>query len=230
MRITGITVCVDYARYLDQGIFRWKKGLEKLLVITAPNDAETLALCAQSWKVDSFATDIFYRNGAHFNRGAALSQAIKERAIRETSEWILCFDGDVVPPEDWYFQLTRLYLPPGCIFGAHRRNDDGVLLTDQTSVVGYFMLFQRNDPHLPPIDQPLFDVFWSHAGNSDDTLAARWPRDRQIRLPLVLDHKGSIGTNWCGINKQDVMNKAIADASLRGIDWRTEKLKAPPSI
>jgi len=159
-----------------------------------------------------------------------LSHAIKECRIRETAEWILCFDGDVVPPQDWQPRLSRLDLQPGCIYGAHRRDDDGTLLVDQNAVVGFFMLFHREDPHVPGIDQPVFNLFWSHAGNSDDTFVARWPRDKQIRLPMVLDHKGSVGTNWCGINKQDVQNRAIEEARLRGIDWRSERLKEPPSI
>ena len=71
MRISGLTVCVNYSDLLAAGLESWYQGCDKLLVVTTPEDTETQLLCANS-DILVHQTDVFYRDGATFNKGAAI--------------------------------------------------------------------------------------------------------------------------------------------------------------
>lgn len=236
MDIRSMVVCVGYADLLRRSLDRWLEGCERLTVVTSPDDAATLALC-DNHDLTPFVTSIFYANGAKFNKGAALAQATLHTRWREGADWLLNFDADTVPPADWKTRLENTSLRPGTLYGAYRYQapETGELRIDPTRqmpqgwVIGFFSLYHATDVHLPPLPAPLFDTYWPHAGNYDTTFTRRWPRDKQVILPIPMIHLGEERTHWCGRNKRRELRQFLNRR--RGYeDWMREKMRHPPDL
>lgn len=213
MKIKGIVVCVNYADLLGVSLDRWDCGLDDILVVTSNADKATQSLC-QSHHVPYYVTDVFYANGAKFNKGAALSEAIIARRFRDNADWLLLFDADIVPPANWRDIVERSRPQPGKLYGAWRwENPENTPLEKvdwakgrmipQAWVIGYFCLFHSKDPRVPP--DPMFEVHWTHAGNYDTSFSWRWPRGPnglQEFLSLRTVHLGLQRENWLGRGKK----------------------------
>lgn len=211
MRISGLTVSVNYADLLEKSIDLWNV-CDKLLVVTTPEDAATRALCA-SRDVLMHQTDAFYRDGAVFNKGAAISEAVE--IFDYLDDWCLLFDADMIPPRGWRGIVETSGLQPGNIYGARRVMEDGSTnRSDDFELAGYFQMFHSTDANAQR--KPLLDCRWTHAGGYDSELQGRWSRDRKIRLPLTLTHQGQPGRNWFGRFNTAQMDKLIEDRSRAG--------------
>lgn len=209
MKIKGVTVCVDFADLLAVSLDRWDTGLDDILVVTAPADKATRALC-RDYRVPCYCTDVFYANGAAFNKGAALSEAVLRTGFRNPSDWALLFDADIVPPVNWRAVVEAANPQPGRLYGAWRweNPEDTKLpsvdwrkgrLIPQSWVIGYFALFHLADPRVPA--DPMFECHWTHAGNYDTSFSWLWPRGPaglQEFLPLRTVHLGRQRENWLG--------------------------------
>lgn len=213
MNIRGLTVCVDYSDLLSVGLDRWDTGLDDILVVTSKADEKTKELC-RSMHIPFHETDIFYANGAGFNKGAGLSEAIIATNFRHNADWILLFDSDIVPPANWREVVEKHQPQPGKLYGAWRyENPENFTLEQcdprkgpripQTWVIGFFALFHSQDPRVPP--DPLFECQWRHAGNYDTSFSWRWPHvgpsKCQEFINLHTVHLGRQRQNWLGRGK-----------------------------
>lgn len=193
MKISGLTVCVDYADLLQNSLSRWCRGLDRLIIVTTPTDEATLDLCRR-WGIPSHQTDAFYRDGAAFNKGLAISEAVEQCNWLE--DWQLLFDADIVPPENWR-QIVEVARPePGFIYGAVRQLESGERFSDRSEIPGYFQLFHASDKNSQR--KPLLDTTWRHAGGMDSEFHQRWPHNRKRWLDMTLIHQGEPGMNWHG--------------------------------
>lgn len=201
MRIHGLTVCVDYADLLAQSIGLWLPSLTSLTVVTTERD-EASKLLALTRGALLHVTDAFYRNGAAFNKGAAMEEA---RRSMPWSDWILFFDADIVPPADWLAQVEAANPQAGKLYGARRMMDDGTIKRESGEIAGFFMLFHSTDPRAAegvPCD-------WRHAGGYDSDFQLRWGADR-VWTPLTVRHVGAAGRNWYGRGNAGAMDALIA--------------------
>lgn len=235
MKIQGICVSVDYADLLQRSIDRWHIGLDRLIVVTSPKDIDTQRLC-NHYNVQTHITDIFYANGAAFNKFAALSEAVDRFSYRSSIGWRLVFDADIVPPPDWRDQLEKAELKEGNLYGAYRHmlaeNVEPLEVGDakrmpQSWVLGFFMLFHTRDRHLP--SNPLFDVAFPHAGCSDTLFARRWPYENQWLFDLGLIHLGEERQNWMGRHRRDEMRELLQRRASHE-DWEHERMVNPPEL
>lgn len=238
MKIYGLTVCVDYVDLLAKGVLRWRDGFDRLVVITSSKDKATQILCKANG-IETHVTDIFYANGAAFNKGAAMSEAVITKGYRQDAAWLCTVDSDIVPPGDWRRQVERVGLLPGKLYGAWRywvaeQTSAAALAVDysrrmpQAWVLGFFALFHNKDPMLP--NGPLFDTHWPHAGNYDTTFCRRWPVTRQVLLDIPMIHLGEERQNWCGRHQKQEL-KAVLSRRRRGIeDWEQERMANPPKV
>jgi hypothetical protein len=213
MKIHGVTVSVNYADLLAQSIAGWAAGLESLTVITDKEDSETFELAA-AYNANIAVTESFYADGAAFNKGRAQQEVWR---FIPKHEWILLFDADIIPPMFWNVLLGELQ--PGFLYGAHRYDEHGARIPDDTHGYGYFQLFHGQDP-LAQVD-PFFDTWWTHAGNGDSTILLRW-RDRGLlapALPLTLLHVGGPSHNWYGRGKESEFERMQQERARRGGGW-----------
>jgi hypothetical protein len=213
MNIRGITVSVNYADLLSVGLDRWDEGLDSILVVTSTKDKATQTLCAER-RIPTHVTDIFYANGASFNKGAAISEAIIATNFRRGADWFLLFDSDIVPPSNWREVVDRHGCQPGKLYGAWRyENPENYTLEQcdpkkgplihQSWVIGFFALFHSQDPRVPP--DPMLEVIWGHCGNYDTSFSWRWPHvgpnKMQEFINLRTVHLGQQRQNWLGRGK-----------------------------
>lgn len=193
MRISALTVSVNYADLLANSIDRWLAGCEKLLIVTSPTDEDTLDL-ARSHDCLVHATDAFYREGAAFNKGLAISEAVE--AFDYLDDWQLLFDADMVPQANWRQIVEAAKPQPGFLYGATRQLENGERFSDRNEIPGYFQLFHASDTNAQR--KPLLDTTWRHAGGMDSEFHQRWPMNRKRWLDMTLIHQGEPGMNWHG--------------------------------
>ena len=232
MNIHALTVCVDYATELALSIDRWLPGLASWTIVTNTTDEDTAEL-ARSKGCRVHRTDVFYDNGAAFNKGAAMEEA---RKLMPWEDWILLLDADVIPPEGWLAQIDRVNPEVGYLHGAVRHECADPANLDpfawpipphDSGPVGYFQLFHATDPAANP-EGDLIDTFWLHAGNYDSCLIDRWRqaggRDGDYRRMLNL-HLCHIGErdNWWGKGNKLAFEAMQAERKKRG-GWRHERI------
>lgn len=219
MTIHALTVSVDYADHLSRSLHLWKQA-ECLIVVSSERDHATRDLCERHG-VRCYLTDVFWRNGAKFNKGAAIAEAFGP--LRPT-DWTLFFDADIEPPADWKLQLESTPLDPANIYGARRQQPDGTVWRDP-GICGWFMLAHAS--HAGMQVRPIVDTHFYHAGNYDSTFVNRWARRNRIWLPFKVTHHGEPGVNWCGVgNAADVAE--IHRLRRGGRRWTDETIDTMP--
>jgi hypothetical protein len=220
MKIHGITVCVNYAHFLTLSLRAWADGLDSLLVVTTHEDTVTQRLCKQH-NVDYRATNIFYADGAKFNKGASIADAFEYLRLPDTDDnWLLMFDSDIEPESNWREQVDKFSPAIGNLYGAKRYKLNGEQEPDE-HMAGYFLLSNLSD-HRMQI-KPIVDTHWYHAGNYDSTFMDRWPLERRIFLPIHLTHHGMTGINWCGVGNHQAMKHLHKTRQLLG-KWDHETI------
>ena len=234
MKINGLVVCVNYSEFLKQGFDRWLEGLDSLTVVTTPDDKDTIDLVTfhpLRRKIHLADTNLFYADGASFNKGRAMEWA--RRTIMPWTDWILFFDADVIPPRGWYNQLKEVQ--PGYLYSAWRYQCDDVSQIDTPNLphcpgdvigVGYFQLFHSQDQVVRG-RVPLIDTWWLHAGNYDNRLMSRWMSSRRRALSFDLAHIGP-RDNWWGRGKKVEFDKMQAERKRRGGRWDHERIPGVP--
>lgn len=213
--LSAIVICVDYADQLAKGLAKWRDGVDRLLVVSAPRDEATRELC-KAEGVQVCLTDVFWEGGAKFNKGAAMVAAYRKL---QPKDWALFFDADIEPPEGWRYALEGVV--PGTLYGAKRRQAGGELILER-DLAGYFQLAHVSDPNMR--HDPIVDVHWFHAGNYDTTFMQRWPESKQRYLPFEVVHHGEMGKNWCGVGNDKAVELLRAERRRRRGGWRHETI------
>jgi hypothetical protein len=199
----AVTVCVDYADELALTLPRNLEDANRVLVVTAPHDTRTPQVVARYQMAKLLVTDVFYRGGARFNKGAAIEEGL---AALTPAGWYAVIDADTAMPSsfDWPD------LDPQNLYGASRRMLDHLpammppdaawrqlpLHPQVGELAGFFHLFHIDADVLR--DFPWYPTDWIHAGGCDSEFQAKWPAERRVRLPLEVLHVGPSGANWMG--------------------------------
>ncbi len=241
MRITALTVCVNYAQFLERSLQTWFPGLDDLLVVTSPTDTETKELC-KSQRINYICTDVFYADGAAFNKGAAMSEALKDvrdfqkifsltqesltneesRKLNFFTDWCLLIDADIMLPENWR-EAIEIYQPqPGNLYGVSRVLENGNGVADE-ELAGFFQLFHARDRNTQR--EPFLDSTWKHAGGYDSEFMKRWRPQHQKFLPLTVIHQGETGKNWHGLGREDLMQDMLDTRARIGAIGKGERIQ-----
>lgn len=203
--IKALTVCVNFDDILRLTLPRTLPHVDKLLVITSSKDERTQAYLREQDpdKVLTLVTDVFYENGAVFNKGAAIEQGFD---VLGRQGWMLVMDSDIVIPStipQCKLEIGRLYTPHRRILadiaGMTELPDipiESLPLHAEHGHYGYFQLFHSNDPVLKK--QPWYEIDWRHAGGCDSTFQRRWHKSQRSRMPFEVIHLGPTDSNWFG--------------------------------
>lgn len=223
--LKGILTCCGYDDLLRHTLHVNARHLTEVVVVTSFDDHKTEAVVADVPNARCFKTDAFYRNGAKFNKGAAIEEGF-DALGREG--WILIFDADVVFPDS----LPLDNLNPAKLYGARRRMMDDPRqytpglkdwrkwpLSSQGGWPGYFQLFHAACPVIA--QRPWYDVTYTHAGMSDNYFQLRWPSNQKEWLPLEVLHLGPRDRNWYGRVTPRLDGEAIPEATERAQNMRT---------
>jgi hypothetical protein len=113
--LTALTTSVDYADFLVETLPFTKEVVDRVIVITAPCDSETIRVATEAG-ADVFVTEAFFRNDAVFAKGSAINAALQHYKSELADSWLLHVDADVVLPErpplehidkDWLYGAQR---------------------------------------------------------------------------------------------------------------------------
>jgi len=206
----GVVVSVNYANCLERILPYNLRHLDSLFVVTSPDDIETKEVCSRYPKIKVVETDIFYRHGAKFNKGAAVEIALM---MIPRDKWCLIFDSDILFPADM-FLLEEL--DKNKIYGATRhmvyseeqlsmatfdRNFqlDGIEAAETNNIiVGAFQLFHPTSSFLTEYDvRPWYGVNYANASWCDNVFVFKWPDSAKVILPIKTIHLGH-RHNWIG--------------------------------
>lgn len=118
MKLQAVSVCVNYADFFretgkaNQGVF------DKFVIVTDLADTEVSALC-EEYGYDLVKTDVFYENGASFNKYAGINEGLK---LIDDDAWVCFIDSDIVMQPDTKRVLTELDLDETFMYGIDRVN------------------------------------------------------------------------------------------------------------
>jgi hypothetical protein len=145
-----VVACVNHAHFLRETLPINKRKVERVVVVTTPTDYETQKVCIDN-DVDCIKTDLFYKDGAHFNRGLALNEAFNN--LKDPS-WVLHLDSDIVLPRGYEEILNpkNKNLKLNTLYGARR-----VEISDREEYLALlkeFALFYAPRPVGELIDKP----------------------------------------------------------------------------
>src|SRR5476649_1568604 len=117
LRLEAVTVCVGFDDLLDLTLPLNHPHLDTMIVVTNHDDRRTQqvvkkhgAICVQ--------TDLFTKNGRHFNKGAAINAGMGRFQYHG---WRLHLDSDIILPDNFRRVLfNHTHLEPNDIYGADR--------------------------------------------------------------------------------------------------------------
>jgi hypothetical protein len=117
--LEGVTVCVDYADFLDETLTANLDHFDEFCVVTSHEDRATQAVCERHGV-------ICVKTGVHredpldrFNKGLMINLGLAHLRHRG---WLLHLDADIVLPDRLRFMLNKSRLDDDCLYGADRVN------------------------------------------------------------------------------------------------------------
>jgi hypothetical protein len=221
----AIITSVDFADLLALTLPLNKKHFKSILVVTSPNDKETLEVALEH-DCSVHITDAFYRNGAMFNKYRAVEEGLTvfgRAAASHDDGWLCVQDADIV----WPSLAPRSLFQQGYLYTPHRRmlsqlttklppeNEWHVLpyYRNIKEWCGYCHMFHISDPYLG--QPPWYEIDWKHAGGADTYFQLKWPNAFKQRPSWTVLHIGPNGVNWCGRTSPRLDGTPIPDAEGR---------------
>ena len=116
MLIDAVTVCAGYADFLAETLPVNLPHLNRLVVVTTPDDRETMDVC-KYFSVECRATNLMTARGARFAKARGIDYGL---AFLASANWVLHFDADIAFPPDMRRALLNRPLDPAHLYGADR--------------------------------------------------------------------------------------------------------------
>jgi hypothetical protein len=224
--IEAVVCCVNHGDFLAHTLPLNKNHFDKLVIVTAPEDAVTRQVC-KYYGVETVLTDKFRSRWGEFCKGAGINEGLRKLSKRS---WILHMDADIVVPPHFRETLTEANLDTQCIYGVDRfcfpdyrsfqkfygRPElhtegpfvnvvhGGVPLGTRVSFktqggylpIGFFQLFHADSGNL------VYPEGHQDSSREDLQFPAKWPRSKRGFIPEILvyhvesEPNQQMGINW----------------------------------
>jgi len=123
LRLEMVTTCVGFDDILDVTLAKNHPHFDTVIVVTTHADKATQKVCRKH-SVICVQTDLFFKNGRKFNKGAAINSGF------DYFQWYgirMHLDADIILPDNFRRILfNHSYLERDCIYGADRVNVVGI--------------------------------------------------------------------------------------------------------
>ena len=224
--LEGLTVCVDYADFLDVTLTANLDHFDEFVVVTSTTDKATQGVCAKHG-VTCVKTDIYKEDPLDkFNKGLMINMGLAHLRHRG---WIVHLDADVALPDRMRFMLNKMRLDVDAIYGADRFNVVGKKKWEEIQKTNegqrqYHHYYLVNGPSLPlgarlvhneygycPIGYfQMWNSKYNHyryhssqgsAEHTDVLFALQWPAQKRLLLPGFFvyhleSESAKMGANW----------------------------------
>lgn len=226
MKIEAVVICKNYSDFLTHTLPENLQHLDRVVVVTHPQDKDTQALC-RHYGVKCVQTEIMHDEGDKFNKGKAINIGLNHL---KHDGWLLHLDADIRLPDQFKRLLSFAHLEETHLYGADRlrvkgwkvwqENKDllvphhkfGYLLTPHEAFpsgarlvhgdwgympIGYFQMWHSSMKLEYPVNA-------GNAAHSDVVFATQWEKSKRTLLPtlyvfhLESDPSAYTGTNWEG--------------------------------
>lgn len=220
----AILVSVDYADLLAITLPYNRHHFKEIAVVTSLQDSETVKVAEENNAI-VFRTNLFYEDGAVFNKWRALEYALD---LYGREGWLCVMDADVLWPKtipSFSKKIGNLYTPRRRMrpvvqppipkeeewtkYHVHR---------NEVEFAGYSQIFHADDPVLG--EPPWHEINWTHAGGADSFFQQKWAPKNKIRPPFEVLHLGASGTNWLG-RASELVDGTLPEGSIE----RQEQLR-----
>lgn len=116
MHISAVTICVHYGDFLAHTLPANKSLFDEIIVVTSPKDLYTQAVCEFN-NVRCLITDVFYEDGASFNKAKGINEGFKALNKRD---WVLHIDSDIWLPSTFRIVMEKVPLNRDDLYGVDR--------------------------------------------------------------------------------------------------------------
>lgn len=230
LRLEIVTTCVGFDDILDATLTKNHSHADTYIVVTTHADKKTQK-CARKHSAMCVTTDLFFKNGRNFNKGAAINAGFD---YFQYFGWRMHLDSDIVLPDNFRRVLfNHSHLETSCIYGADRFNVIGnpaikKFMNSTDNQHKHRLLVGENchDNNLGHrLDCSLrgylplgFFQLWHHscqkpypyslgtAAHDDMMFSALWPEANRRHLPTAICYhlcpsQPIVGQNWDGNRK-----------------------------
>ena len=119
LRLELVTTCVGFDDILDITLAANHAHADNYIVVTTHADTKTQAV-ARKHSATCVLTDLFFKNGRKFNKGAAINDGF---SYFQYNGWRMHIDCDIMLPDSFRRVLfNHTHLEPHCIYGMDRLN------------------------------------------------------------------------------------------------------------
>lgn len=199
--MNAFVVSVNYTDVLRQTLPLQRKFFDRVFIITSSADAPNVSPVAKSNNSEVIVTDLFYADGADFNKWRALEYGLDQGGRKGV---ICLMDADVVWPAKATVspQRGKLYTPLRYMYPcvdrvpAEHEWDKYPIHRNVSEWAGYTQIFHADDPVLGPA--PWHEVNWRTAGGADSFFQRKWRKEDKLRPAWACLHMGPAGANWAG--------------------------------
>lgn len=215
LALRGLVCCVGFDDYLKITLSRNLAWFRELCVLSSARDVRTNALveslipqaAALGCKLWLYNTDIYWANGADFNKGAAVEEALD---VMGREGWYLFTDADIILPSP----EREILVYRNHIHGSLRRILENPVAYDDEldwnrlpynsgpngnpdtlNPWGYFQLFHSSAPMLQG-QRHWYGVNFRHCGGNDAVFAEKFLHKRYFKFDVL--HLGKPDKDWCG--------------------------------
>lgn len=230
LRLEAVTVSVGFDDLLDITLGVNHPQLDSLIVITAHDDRKTQGVCNKHG-VTCVQTDLFYKNGRNFNKGAAINAGF---GYFQYHGWRMHIDADIALPDNFRRMLfNHTHLNKRTLYGCDRVDVIG------DEIERFLHVRHRKPQHIHKAlvtthDRPIggrfvsplhgylplgFFQLWhadcqkdypyslGTAAHDDTMFSSLWPSANRTHLPSVVVHhlcarEPVWGENWDGNRQQ----------------------------
>jgi hypothetical protein len=202
--LTGISVCVNYDDFLAITLPQNITHFNKYIIITSEKDGRTCKMIEMynDKKITLIKTNIFYENGAQFNKGAAIRQVQKSLLINSNISWICILDADIVLPNNFREVCMKVCTNKNLLYGAQRINyetyDDYInekpsQICNKNEVgIGFLQIYFKHK------GKPKFySTRFKTAAVCDMEFKSKWARAIKD-IGVSVKHLGESCANWKG--------------------------------
>lgn len=225
LRLEAVTVSVGFDDLLDVTLKLNHPHLDTMIVVTSHDDKATQSV-ARKYGAICVVTDLIYKNGRTFNKGAAINAGFGHFQYHG---WRMHLDSDIILPDNARRMLfNHTPLNQSCIYGCDRVNVIGLkaLSKIRDSEPQHHHKFLINSQHSAPIEARFIDTLHGYvpigffqlfhascqqdypyslgtAAHDDVLFATQWQAENRRHLPEVICYHlmaepGKWGQNWDG--------------------------------